>query len=166
MSPITIHPDFLAAQELIYQPLGLHFHSIIPEKESQEYGACTFVMDGKNIQFRVAKTTPTKNGQFVTLWKRIENGPILPFDMADAVDLFIVSVRTPTHFGHFVFPKELLWHKGYVSKDGKGGKRAMRVYPPWDVPTSVQAQKTQDWQLPYFLDIQRLDKDRAKELFS
>ncbi|WP_416383394.1 MepB family protein [Paenibacillus polymyxa] len=27
------------------------------------------------------------------------------------------------------------------------------MYPPWDAPTSLQAQKTQTWQLKYFLNI-------------
>ena len=29
----------------------------------------------------------------------------------------------------------------------------MRVYPPWDVTVSRQAQKTQKWQMAYFLEI-------------
>ncbi len=124
------------------------------EAESQEYGACEFELNNHRIKFRVAKITPTKIGQFVTLWKRIENGPIVPFDMADPVDLFVVCVRKGQQFGQFVFPKNVLHEKGFVSKDGKGGKRAMRVYPPWDMADSPQAKKTQTWQLKYFFEIQ------------
>lgn len=29
----------------------------------------------------------------------------------------------------------------------------MRVYPSWDRPTNKQALKTQEWQLPYFVDM-------------
>jgi hypothetical protein len=37
-----------------------------------------------------------------------------------------------------------------ISTHLKEGKRGMRVYPPWDLPSSKQAKKTQQWQLPYF----------------
>lgn len=40
-----------------------------------------------------------------------------------------------------------------MSKNGEGGKRAIRVYPPWDKTINQQAQKTQKWQLEYFLGI-------------
>ena len=141
---------------------------MVKEKESEEYGAFTFEMNNQRICFRVAKTTPTKTGQFVTLWKRIGKGPILPFDMADTIDLFIVSVRSAKHFGQFVFPKEILCEKGIVSKNGKGGKRAIRVYPAWDIADNNQAKKTQAWQLKYFFEIQpsdRVDVARIKKLF-
>ena len=150
----SINFDLLSAQELAYRPNGFACKNLIQESESQEYGACEFELNNKIIKFRVAKITPTKVGQFVTIWKRIENGPIMPFDLADNIDLFIVSVRNDKNFGQFIFPKDVLWQKGFVSKDGKGGKRAMRVYPPWDITESPQAKRTQAWQLLYFLDIQ------------
>ena len=162
----AIHLDLLAAQKVAYQPIGLTCHQVTQETESQEYGACTFTLNNQLITFRVAKITPTKIGQFVTLWKRAGNGPIMPFDMADPIDLFIISVRYEHHFGQFVFPKELLWQKGFVSKDGIGGKRAMRVYPPWNITDSPQAKKTQAWQLQYFVEIQPiLDVITIKRLF-
>jgi hypothetical protein len=43
--------------------------------------------------------------------------------------------------------------KGIISFNGKEGKRGIRVYPPWDVTTSKQAQQTQSWQIKYFLTI-------------
>ncbi|WP_414839153.1 MepB family protein [Carnobacterium sp. TMP28] len=33
----------------------------------------------------------------------------------------------------------------------------IRVYPIWDNPTSKQALKTKLWQLPYFVDMSKLD---------
>ena len=42
----------------------------VPEAESVDYGACRAELDGKRLVLRVAKTTPTKTGQFVTIWKR------------------------------------------------------------------------------------------------
>ncbi len=41
--------------------------------------------------------------------------------------------------------------KGIISLSKQGGKRAMRVYPPWDKPESKQAAKTQVWQVCIFL---------------
>ena len=148
-----IHPDIIAAQKYAYEPSGLSYKNLVQEAESQEYGACEFTINDKQIKFRVAKITPTKMGQFVTFWKRIGSGPIMPYDLSDQFDLLVVSVRTAHHFGQFVFPKSVLWQKGFVSKDAKGGKRAMRVYPPWDAPDSPQAQKTQAWQQHYFFKI-------------
>ena len=119
-------------------------------------------------KFRTAKTTPTKIGQFVTLWKRVEGGPIQPFDVADPFDLVVVSVRTLAHFGQFVFPKTVLYEQGIVSKDGNGGKRGIRVYPPWDKADNKQAKKTQQWQLLYFFEIypdQQMDVACVRKLY-
>ena len=71
-----IHSDLLAAQKLVYEPSGFSCKNLVLEAESQEYGACEFEMNNKQIKFRVAKITPTKIGQFVTFWKRIGSGPI------------------------------------------------------------------------------------------
>lgn len=149
-----IHPDLLTACSLAYEPNGLSCKNIVHESESKEYAACTFSMNGKNIVFRVANITPTKLGQFVTLWKRSKNGPIRPYDVTDAVDTFIISTRSGNWLGQFIFPKSVLYEKGCVAKDGHGGKRGMRVYPPWDVVTSPQAKKTQAWQCAYFASLQ------------
>lgn len=161
----TVHSDLLAAQNLAYGPSGLTCDKIAGEAESAEYGAFEFEMNNLRIKFRVGKITPTKMGQFVTLWKRIGKGPILPYDSTDPIDLFVVSVRTPKHFGQFVFPKAILCEQGVLSKEGKGGKRAMRVYPPWDTAENPQARKTQAWQLLYFFEIPCLDTSRIRKLF-
>lgn len=121
------------------------------ESESLEYDACKYHLDNFSVLFRTAKITPTKIGQFVTIWKRIGNGPIQPYDETDPIDLFVIATRMGENFGHFVFPKSVLRKRDIVSVNGKGGKRGIRVYPPWDTPASQQAQKTQDWQLEYFV---------------
>jgi hypothetical protein len=141
----------------------------VEEEESAEYGAYTFVLNGQHIRFRVAKITPTKIGQFVTLWKRVGKGPIQPFDQSDPIDFFIISVRKGDSFGQFVFPKAILLKHGVISKHGKGGKRAIRVYPPWDHPTSLQAMKSQMWQVEYFLRLNNkvtLELPRIQHLYS
>lgn len=162
---IALHPDLIIARKIAYEPNSLAFMNVMCEKESQEYGACEFEIKNKRIKFRAAKITPTKIGQFVTLWKRIGNGPILPFDLTDQFDLVIVSVRKENFLGQFVFPKQVLYEKGFVSKDGKNGKRAMRVYPPWDTTDNQQAKKSQAWQLKYFFEIEpNFDKNIMLEL--
>lgn len=157
--------DLIQIKKLLFDIGTFEISHPIPELESSEYGACTFILNNLNIRYRTAKITPTKTGQFVTLWKRINQGPIQPFDSNDPIDLFIISTRKDNHFGLFIFPKSVLIAKEIVS-DKKEGKRAIRVYPPWDVTTSKQAQKTQKWQLDYFLEInQIMDLKRAKLLF-
>lgn len=151
-----MHSDLILAQRLAYEPYGLIIQNFRPEIESKEYGAAEFELNHQRIKFRVAKITPTKTGQFVTLWKRIGKSPIMPFDLDDPHDLFVISVRAPNHFGQFVFPKSVLYEKGVLSKGGLGGKRAMRVYPPWDIAENPQAKKTQAWQLPYFFEIHEI----------
>ncbi|MFH9075137.1 MepB family protein [Streptomyces alboflavus] len=168
-----LHDDLLAARALLYDPLGFTCSQPVPEAESAEYGAHTFTLDGLDVRFRVAKTTPTKVGQFVTVWQRSEEGPIRPFDEADPVDLFVVSTRDGEqvdgeHFGQFVFTRDVLRARGIVSKGGVGGKRAFRVYPPWVVTTSRQAERTQAWQREWFLAVPEgggLDAGRARKLY-
>lgn len=167
-SSSAIPSDLLAAIELAYEPSGLTCQNFVKEAESAEYGACMFEMHHRRIKFRVGKITPTKIGQFVTLWKRIGDGVILPHDLADPVDLFVVSVRHAERFGQFVFPKATLFEKGILSKEGKGGKRAMRIYPSWDKTDNRQATKTQAWQLEYFFEIhsnKSIDVNRVQKLF-
>lgn len=163
-----VHPDFLVVQELIYGPGGFEASKPQVEPESVEYGACAVEVNGKALRFRVSKITPTKVGQFVTFWKRIENGPIQPFDAADPIDFLVVSCRKGQLLGQFVFPKSVLCERNVLSVRGEGGKRAIRVYPPWDRPTSHQALKTQSWQLPYFLETPEdrpIDLARARQLY-
>ncbi len=163
-----VHPDLTIAQKYAYNAIGLSYTKLVIEKESQEYGACEFLLNNHIVKFRVSKITPTKIGQFVTFWKRIGSGPILPYDVEDQFDILIVNVRYGDRLGQFVFPKSILLMHGILSQNKAGGKRAMRVYPPWDIANNPQAKKTQAWQVPYFFEIQSniLDVDRLKKLFS
>ena len=162
-----MHRDLHLARKLVYDPNGLHLTNVIKEEESAEYGAFDFDLGSQHCKFRVGKITPKKAGFFFTIWKRIGDGPIMPYDLADPIDLFIFSVRTEEHFGQFIFPKAVLCKKGVVSKEGKGGKRAMRVYAPWVTVDSKQALATQAWQSNYYLEITNsLDLSRLRQLLS
>jgi hypothetical protein len=142
-----------------------------PEKEveSSDYEAYSFKVNNKQVRYRHAKITPNKLGQFVTIWKRVGKNPIQPYDSSDNVELLLVTVKYKENYGCFVFPKSELCRQGVFSMNGKGGKRAIRVYPPWDKPQSKQAQKTQNWQLAFFAEIpenKSIDVKKFKSLFS
>lgn len=164
----AIHPELINVKQSVYDPSGFDCTQPVMEAESGEYGAYTFEVNGFLIRFRVAKVTPTKIGQFVTLWKRLGNGPIQPYDLSDPVDFFIINTRKDDRCGQFVFPKSILVEHDVFSINANGGKRAIRVYPPWDVTASRQAQKTQKWQVEYFIEMPKnggIDIDRAKRLY-
>ncbi|MGV9268042.1 MepB family protein [Kitasatospora sp. NPDC003701] len=163
-----VHSDLRAAKELVYDPCGFACTRPVPEAESAEYAAHAFTLDGLSVRFRAARTTPTKVGQFVTVWKRAPGGPIRPFDTTDPVDLFVISTRDRHHAGQFVLPMDALRRHGVVSVDGAGGKRAFRVYPPWVTTTNRQAGSAQTWQLEHFLHLPQdgpVDCARARELY-
>lgn len=126
----------------------------VPEAESAEYGACRADLHGKRLVLRVAKTTPTKTGQFVTVWKRPHpDADIAPLDEADPVDAAIIAVADDdgARHGFFIFPRSVLLERGVMSRAGTGGKRALRVYPPWCAPEAPQARRTQRWQGAWFV---------------
>lgn len=111
------------------------------------------MLNDSRIIFRVAKITPTKIGQFVTLWKRTNEGPIKPYDDCDELDLLVVNTEKDKNFEQFIFLKSVLLEQGILSKNNRGGKRAIRVYPPLDQVANKQARQSQKWQLVYFLPI-------------
>ena len=137
----------------IYQLAGLNIHDFEIESESQEYGACRFRLGDLKVVFRTAKTTPKKVGQFVVLWKRATSGVIAPYHLQDDIDFFVIEVQISSRMGQFVFPKHILYEKGVLAGKDSEGKRAIRVYPPWDVTTSRQAENTQRWQCEYFFEL-------------
>lgn len=151
----------------IYDKCSLDISDFKTEAESKEYNACRFKLNELNILSRSAKITPKKAGQFVTFWKRNENGSIEPFNENDLIDFYTVNVRTENKFGQFVFPKSVLIKKGILSTEKKEGKRAFRVYPNWDTVQSKQARRTQNWQLNYFYQISySTDLQKVIELYT
>lgn len=163
------YTDLVEAIDLVYNKCGFKCSDPIAEVESTGYGAYTFLINGNTVKYRVANITPTKTGQFVTLWKRAVNGPIQPFDISDNIKFYIISTKNDHHAGQFIFPESVLYGKGILSGNNKEGKRATRVYPPWDIATSRQALQTQQWQSDYFLMVPKHgmpDLVRAKMLLA
>lgn len=162
----SLPKDLIIAKETAYDCCNFEVTPPEQETESADYDAYRFYLNGKQICYRTAKITTTKTGQFVTLWKRNQSGIIEPFDFLDPIDFAIISVRKDDLYGQFIFPKSILLEKGIFSTATKEGKRATRVYPPWDETNSKQAQKTQQWQLDFFYKISPdIDLDKFRRLF-
>ena len=153
----------------VFKMCGLEVSNIKAEAESQEYCAHDFQLNGQNVKFRKAKITPTKIGQFVTIWKRNKKGITEPFDISDKFEFYIIMTRQNENLGLFIFPKTVLYENKILSDKTRDGKRGIRVYPTWDLTVNKQAQKTQLWQTKYFLDISpdnEIDLTKAKNLLS
>jgi len=168
MFPNTIPAILLEIKVRVLDPLGIEVKNMIAEKESSDYSAHHFELDQSSVVFRTAKITPKKIGQFVTLWKRNNEGATQPYDWSDSADLIIIAAVFENQQGHFIFPKAILFQHGVLSGKLQQGKRGFRVYPPWDLPSSMQAQKSQKWQNDYFLEItdtKNIDWDLAKRLY-
>jgi len=148
-----LNSDLKMVKELIYDKCGFGLINLKVNSESVEYGACSFDLDENKMIHRVSKITPTKVGQFVTIWKRNKNSVTEPFDISDDFDFIAITSKSGDNIGQFIFPKLVLVDKGIITQNGKGGKRGIRVYPPWDTVTSKQAEKTQSWQTNYFVTI-------------
>lgn len=166
--------DFNTVLQYVYQTIYkntvLTVTSVQEEKQNAKYGAGTFKLSSKTIRFRVAHTTPTKIGQFVAFWEKDENNKNQPFLYEEAPDLLVITTfKNETEFGQFIFPKDVLLKQSILMSHSTKGKMAIRVYPSWDHPSSKQAMKTQEWQLPYFIDMSHPNKlllEKIKKLYT
>ncbi len=164
-----MYSELALIEKTVFKPCEIELTNVKTEIESQEYFAHNFELGGQKVKFRTAKITPTKTGQFVTIWKRNEKGVTQPFDISDNFDFYIIATRKETSFGLFIFPKTVLYENQILSDKTKEGKRGIRVYPTWDLTTSKQAQKTQYWQTKYFLEIsqnQQIDLEKVKKILN
>jgi len=149
----THNPDLEIVKKVVYDKCGFALTKLKMNSESVEYGACSFELNGQIVAYRVSKITPAKAGQFVTIWKRNQLGLTEPFDLSDHIDFVVITSRRGDQLGQFVFPKTVLVEKGIMSRNGKVGKRGIRVYPSWDTTTNKQAERVQRWQIEYFVEI-------------
>jgi hypothetical protein len=136
--------------ESLLTKLELDYTKLELEEESQEYWACRFRFGNQKIIFRKAKITPTKVGQFVTCWKRNDEGKTQAMEFTDDLDRFIIYCESGYNQGYFTFPRDILIKQGIISTSTKKGKMGIRVYPSWDKPDNAQAIKSQKWMSKYF----------------
>ena len=158
--------EFKQLKAILFEKLNLESSEIKLEKESQDYCALNFKINSLDLKFRLAKITPTKIGQFVTLWQRNSRGIIEPFGSQDQIDFCIIQCETESNFGVFIFSKEILIQKGIFSSENQKGKLGFRAYPPWDLTSSKQATKTQNWQKDFFVNLKEanFEKEKLQEL--
>lgn len=140
-------------QKLICTPNKIQLENIRIEKENEDYDGYSFNLNKSLMQFRTAKVTPKKVGQFVTFYKRLPSKSIAPYDIVDNIDFFVIATSSTDSNGFFIFPKEVLLKHDLISQNGNGGKRGFRVYLPDDPAQNKQAQATQKWQAEYYLDL-------------
>ena len=153
----------------VFQVCGIELDNVQSELESQEYFAHNFELNKQKVKFRMAKITPTKTGQFVTIWKRNENGITEPYNVSDELELYLIGTRQGTKLGLFIFSKTVLCDNKILTNNETVGKRGIRVYPTWCLTKNKQAQKTQDWQSKCFVEIKsndQIDIIKAKKLLN
>jgi hypothetical protein len=151
--------------ENFYESNHLTIKTIQEEAQNSEYGAGIFQLNSKSVRFRVAKVTPNKKGQFVAFWEKDRDNKNQAFSYANATDLLVINTfASNNHFGQFIFPKDILLKHNILKTDTTKGKMAIRVYPSWDTLTSKQAIATQEWQLPYFINLNNANSFPIQEL--
>lgn len=152
---------------MMYEPLRLPIYCVQEEMQNVKYGAGTFQLATKTIRFRVANVTPTKIGQFVAFWQKDEQNRNQPYSYEETPDFVVITTfKDDQQFGQFVFPKELLLEQNILASPSTKGKMSLRVYPAWDQPTSKQAMNSQNWQLPYFVDMSIADPLQSRQVLA
>jgi hypothetical protein len=157
----NFYQDLILIKDLLYDKCNFKISNLAVNPESKEYSACSFDLNNLKIIYRASKITPTKTGQFVSIWKRNESGITEPYDFNDPFDFIIITCIKEQQIGQFVFSKQNLANHGIINKNGIEGKRGIRVYPPWDEAENKQAMKTQQWQKEFFVE---LGKNEVKTL--
>ena len=154
-------------EEIVLKPLQLSISNLEKDAECDEYFGYNFESNQLSFKFRKAKITPKKVGQFVTLWKRNTDKQTEPFDENDLFDYYIIATEDDSKLGFYIFSKSVLIEKNILSTQNKEGKRGFRVYPNWVKPENKQAEKTQNWQRNYFIEISNneVDSTQLKTLF-
>ncbi|AIQ52519.1 MepB family protein [Paenibacillus sp. FSL R7-0331] len=160
------HSTLAYVDDTFYTQAGLIVESVREEPLNAEYGAGIFQLNGISVRFRVAKTTPSKAGQFVVFWEKDSESKNRAFSYAEAPQLLVINAFHPdtAELGQFVFPKDVLKQNGVLATETAKGKMAMRVYPDWDTVYSKQAAHTQKWQKPYFSRVEPLNQDLLEVL--
>ncbi|SFT54282.1 hypothetical protein SAMN05216474_1205 [Lishizhenia tianjinensis] len=124
-----------------------NLNNYVEETESKEYWSSRFEVNQTHFLGRKSKKTPTKKGEFVTLWKRVQ-GKTHPFEQKDKLDFVVILNQEES--GYFLFSKSVLTEKGIIQSSGTKGKCGFRLYFPHEKELNKQASKTQLWQKDYY----------------
>lgn len=154
-------------EDFVLKSMNLSISKLEKDLECDECVGYNFNVNEFSIKFRKAKITPKKVGQFVTLWKRNAAKHTESFNENDVFDYYIIATEEDSKLGFYIFPKSILIEKNILTSIKKEGKRGFRVYPNWVKPENKQAEKTQNWQQDYFVEIdnQQIDLNKVKSLF-
>jgi len=91
--------DLEMVKKLVYDKYGFAVTNPEIDTENAAYGACSFTLNGRTVQYRASKITPAKTGQFVTTWKRSREGITEPFDISDDIILSLSQQEVVTTSG-------------------------------------------------------------------
>ena len=154
-------------EDFVLKSMNLSISKLEKDLECDECVGYNFNVNEFSIKFRKAKITPKKVGQFVTLWKRNAAKHTESFNENDVFDYYIIATEEDSKLGFYIFPKSILIEKNILTSIKKEGKRGFRVYPNWVKPENKQAEKTQNWQQDYFVEVnnQQIDLKNFKTLF-
>ena len=138
---------------LLFEPSGLALTNIEVDLNNEEYGGRKFKINTHKIIFRVAHTSPNRKGQTVSIWRRDNNGLLVPFNFADDFNFFIMAIKEKENFGIFIFPKLILILNKIITNKTVKGRRSMWLYPTWQKVTLYKSLKIQEWQEDFFIDL-------------
>lgn len=138
------------------------FENYQEEPQNSEYESYSFCVNQYSFRNRLARKTPTKKGYFVVFWEKDNNNKNKAFDYEESPDFLIVNVLDNEHKGLFLFPKSELLKQNILRTSQVKGKMAIRVYPSWEQSLNKTAEKTQKWQLDYFIDLSSKTVDYNK----
>lgn len=151
-------------QDVVFKAFNASISEIKTDLECADYSGYNFNINDSKIKFRKAKITPTKDGQFVTLWNRNASGKTEPFNITHDFDFYIIAAEQHKNNGFFIFPKQVLAQHKILTVGDQPGKRGFRVYTNWDRPKNKQAEKSKGWQTQYFVDFTIQDKTEWTKL--
>lgn len=138
---------------IVTQKIGLRTSNIFMESQNSKYEGFMFSIDTTMFRSRTAKLTPKKMGYFAVFWEKDSAGTNQAYTYESSPDKLIINIIDNQQVGQFVFPKGILLKHRILKSDNKKGKMAMRVYPDWVTELNKTAYKTQQWQIPYFINL-------------
>lgn len=126
---------------------------ITMDADNDAYEGFCFKFQNHRYRSRLARKTPKKKGYFVALWQKDELQKNRAISIDDRVDFVIVNVIDARRIGQFIFPVEILHEKGILRSETQPGKMAFRLYTPWCEDLNSHARLTQQWQIPFFINL-------------